>query len=74
MRKRFLVEEVRNGRHCAIDDNRLREIVITEGWANDIHYDGLTRWAITDDGHLFLLDDMRNWACPPSGRFTVAWF
>lgn len=49
----------------------VEKIALTEEWAKHLIYCDIDSFAITEDGHLLLIDDCGNIAYCPVGRFKV---
>lgn len=47
------------------------EDVANEKWAHGVHGDEEGEFSIGQDGSLYLIDEIGNYACCPQGRFKI---
>ena len=47
------------------------ENICHENWAKHLLKNDIDQFAVTEDGHLILMDDCGNFAYCPDGRFTA---
>jgi hypothetical protein len=53
------------------DWKQLRQIALTEQWAENLVYSDIDCFALDQDGCLMLLDECGNYAYPPEDRFEI---